>query len=110
MDVIHPMFFCLDPLNNFVISDCMFHSIRVFSPEGNLLHTIGRERHQQRMVLYSTGVAVTPNGRLVCVSEKRTTVYEYFNSYLLRVVNKCKLEGKLSIINAMNDQSVLYYV
>ena len=69
MDVIRPHFFCLDPLNNFVLSDYNSHSIRVFSPEGNLLHTIGREGHQQGMFYYPRGVAITPNGRLVCVSE-----------------------------------------
>ena len=37
MDVFYPSFFCLDPLNNFVLSDPYSHSIRVFSPEGNLL-------------------------------------------------------------------------
>ena len=68
MDVSDPYFFCLDPLNNFVISDLGFHSVRVFSPEGNLLHTIGREGHQPGMFHYPRGVAVTPN-RLVCVSE-----------------------------------------
>ena len=68
MDVLHPEFFCLDPLNNFVLSDRDSHSIRVFSPEGNLLHTIGREGHQQGMFNLPKGVAVTPNGRLVCVS------------------------------------------
>ena len=46
MDVLRPYFFCLDPLNNFVLSDYKSRSIRVFSSEGNLLHTIGREGHQ----------------------------------------------------------------
>ena len=68
MDVLCPLFFCLDALNNFVLSDYDSHSIRVFSPEGNLLHTIGRYGHQQGMFCYPTGVAVTPNGKLVCVS------------------------------------------
>ena len=68
MDVLRSEFFCLDPLNNFVISDCDSHSIRVFSPEGNLLHTIGREGHQQGMFYNPTGVAVTLNGRFFCVS------------------------------------------
>ena len=68
MDVEFPFFFCLDPLNNFIISDADSHSIRVFSPEGNLLHTIGREGYQPGMFDYPTGVAITPNGRLVCVS------------------------------------------
>ena len=67
MDVLHPCF-CFDPLNNFVLSDFKYHSIRVFSPEGNLLHTIGREGHQQGMFYHPRGVAVTANGRLVCVS------------------------------------------
>ena len=69
MDVLCPNFFCLDPLNNFVLSDFKSHSIRVFSPEGNLLHTIGREGHQQGMFSAPEGVAITPNGRLVCVSD-----------------------------------------
>ena len=67
--VLRPFFFCLDPLNNFVISDNDPHSIRVFFPEGNLLHTIGREGHQPGMLYRPSGVAVTPNRRLVCVSE-----------------------------------------
>ncbi|KAI6646797.1 hypothetical protein LOD99_9196 [Oopsacas minuta] len=68
MDVLCPVFFCLDPLNNFVISDRYSHSIRVFSPEGNLLHTIGTEGHQQGMFYKPQGIAITPNGRLVSVS------------------------------------------
>ena len=53
--------------HNFVISDSLSHSIRVFSPEGNLLHTIESEGHQQGMFYKPRGVAVVPNGRLVCV-------------------------------------------
>ena len=71
MDVLRSGFFCLDPLNNFVLSDYKSHSIRVFSPEGNLLHTIGREGYQQGMFYIPRGVAVTPNGRLVCVSANK---------------------------------------
>ena len=77
MDVLHPYFFCLDPLNNFVLSDRRSNSIRVFSPEGNLLHTIGREELQQAKFYNPYGVAVTPNGRLVCVS--------WSNKYGLRI-------------------------
>ena len=55
MDVSEPWFFCFDPLNNFVISDYGSHSIRVFSPEGNLLHTIGREGHQPWMLHWLKG-------------------------------------------------------
>ena len=79
MDVLYPSFFCLDPLNNFVLSDYNSHSIRVFSPEGNLLHTIGREGHQQRMFYCLEGVAVTPNGRLVCVSGNKNYGLQIFS-------------------------------
>ena len=78
MDVLGPLFFCLDPLNNFVISDYISHSIRVFSPEGNLLHTVGREGHEQGMFYYPEGVAVTPNGRLVCVSANQNYGLQIF--------------------------------
>ena len=67
MDALYPLFFCFDPLNNFVISDYSTTQIRVFSPEGNLLHTIRREGHQPG-IYQPTGVAITTNWRLVCVS------------------------------------------
>ena len=78
MDVLGPFFFCLDPLNNFVLSDVKSHSIRVFSPEGNLLHTIGREGHQQGMFNLPRGIAITPNGRLVCVSRNENYSLQIF--------------------------------
>ena len=78
MDVLYPAFFCLDPLNNLVLSDLESHSIRVFSPEGNLLHTIGREGHRPGMFHYPTGVAITPNSRLVCVSRNKNYDLQIF--------------------------------
>ena len=69
MDVLNPWFFCLDRNNNIVISDADAHCIRVFSPAGDLLYTIGREGHQQGMFYEPEGIAITPNGKLVCVSE-----------------------------------------
>ena len=78
MDVLQPLFFCLDPLNNFIVSDVKSHSIRVFSPDVNLLHTIGREGHQLGMFYYPAGVAVTPNGRLVCVSHNENYGLQIF--------------------------------
>ena len=68
MDVLYPYFFCLDHLNNFVISDFTFDSIFVFTSGGNLIHTIGSERHEPRTFHLPLGVAVTPNKRLVSVS------------------------------------------
>ena len=79
MDVLYPLFFCLDALNNFVLSDNESHSIRVFSPEGNLLHTIGREGHEQGMFYKPRGVAVTPNGKFVCVSRNENYGLQIFH-------------------------------
>ena len=78
MDVLEPYFFCLDSLNNFVLSDYKSHSIRVFSPEGNLLHKIGREGHQPGMFSHPRGVAITPNGRLVSMSENKNYSLQIF--------------------------------
>ena len=78
LDVLRPLFFCFDSLNIFVISDSKSHSIRVFSPEGNLLHTIGREGHQPGMFYCPRGVAVTPNRRLVCVSDNKNSGLQIF--------------------------------
>ena len=75
MDVLFPQFFCLDPFNNFVLSDIA--SIRVFSPEGNLLQR--REGNQPRSFSHqANGVAITPNGRLVCVSWNKNYCLQIF--------------------------------
>ena len=78
MDLLRPFCFCLDPLNNFIISDFMSHSIRVFSPEGNLLHTIGKQGHQPGLFFYPDGVALIPNRRLACVSWNRNFGLQIF--------------------------------
>ena len=78
MDVLDPWFFSWDPLSNIIISDCNSHSFCVFSPEGNLLHTIGREGHQPGMFNSPYGVAVTPNRRLVCVSQNENYGLQIF--------------------------------
>ena len=72
MDVSDPRFFCLDPLYNFVLSDYWGDSIRVFSPEGNLLHSIEGMSQRPR------GVAITSNGRLVSVSGDMNYVLQIF--------------------------------
>lgn len=66
MNVLCPLFFCLDSHDNIIISDLGSHSICVYSPEGNLLHGIGRD--QQRTFNLLQGVAIIPNGKLICAS------------------------------------------
>ena len=53
-DALEPYFFCLDSLHNFIISDFGSNSIRVFSPEDNLLYTIGREGQITFLVILVT--------------------------------------------------------
>ena len=66
-----PFFFCFDPLNNFVISDQLSHSIRVFSPEGNLLHTIRKEGHQQGIFYLSYRSSYNSKREIsLCVMER----------------------------------------
>ena len=71
MDVLEPRFFCLDPLNNFVLSDNGSRSIRSFSQEGHLRQTIGREGDQRGIFEYLQGIAISSNGRLFCTSWNR---------------------------------------
>ena len=80
MNALYPVFFCFDPLNNFVISDSETNIVRVFSPEGNLLHTVGRKGHQPGGLYRPTEVAITPNGRSVCVSWNENYCLQIFPS------------------------------
>ena len=79
LEGLRSLFFCLDPLNNFVLTDWKYHSIHVFSPEGNLLHTIRKEDHQPGMFYNARGLTITPNGRLICVSDNENYGLQIFN-------------------------------
>ena len=78
MDMFRPVFFCLDPFDNFVLSDWKSHSIRIFSSEVNLLHMIGRKGDQPRMLYEPKGVVITPNRKLVCVSFNKNCGLQIF--------------------------------
>ena len=67
--VLEPLFFCLDSLSNIVLRDLEFHSIRVFSPKGYLLHTIVGKDREPGMLRGPMGIAITANGRLACVAQ-----------------------------------------
>ncbi|KAI6661130.1 NHL repeat containing protein [Oopsacas minuta] len=60
MQVTAANFFCVDGHNNIIISDYPGDKIKVFSPEGDLLHWI---RHT-----YPTGILIANNSKLVCIS------------------------------------------
>ena len=61
VDERYPPSFCLDPLDNFVI--CEGDSTHVFSPEGNLLHSIKKGDLPGRSVIWGiTRIAILQTG------------------------------------------------
>ena len=62
-------FFCLDELNNLVISDRSADNIKIFSPAGDLLHTIGQEGDEAGKFNEPYGIAILNRTKLVCISE-----------------------------------------
>ena len=79
-------FFRLDEFNNIVISDCMADSIKVFSPAGDLLHSIGQRGQQAGMFDSPHGIAIINKTKLVCVSENEKLGLQIFTAisvYLL---------------------------
>ena len=72
-------FFCLDKHNNIVISDYSADTIKVFSPAGDFLHTIGQEGHEAGMFYSPYGIAIN-NNKLVCVSHNRNYGLQIFSA------------------------------
>ena len=79
MQVKGAYFFCLDGQNNIVISDYYAHNIKVFSPAGDLLHTIGQEGREAGMFYYPTGIAIN-NNKLICLSNNRNFGLQIFSA------------------------------
>ena len=76
MQISGAFFFCLDKQNNIVISDYGDDNIKIFSPEGDLLHTIGQEAG----MFYSPyGIAIN-NNKLVCVSHNKNFGLQIFSA------------------------------
>ena len=59
-------FFCLDKQQNILISDWADSSIKVFSQEGALLHTLGCTQKRKKKI-EPTGIVVT-NDKIICAS------------------------------------------
>ncbi|KAI6654164.1 PEP-CTERM domain protein [Oopsacas minuta] len=71
-------FFCLDERDNILISDCEANQIKVFSPEGDLLHTIGQRGHEAGMFDYPVGIT-THNNKCICLSNNQKFVLQIFS-------------------------------
>ena len=60
------LYFCLDKQQNILISDYIDSSIKVFSQEGALLHTLGCTQEKEKKIK-PTGIVVT-NNKIICAS------------------------------------------
>ena len=79
MQVNRAYFFCLDGHNNIVISDWSAHNIKVFSPEGDLLHTIEQQGQQAGMFKYPEGIAIN-NKKLICLSNNSNFCLQIYSA------------------------------
>ena len=79
MQIERAFFFCLDKHNNIVISDYNCDTIKVFSPAGDLLHTVGQRGDEAGMFDSPFGIAINNNNKLVCVSENKNYGLQIFS-------------------------------
>ena len=63
-----PWFFCLDPAGNILITDCYSHNVKIFSPYGQLMHTIGKEGHGRGELYCPWGICLSQTGTIFVVS------------------------------------------
>ena len=68
MQVKGARFFCLDGHNNILISDHWNHTFRVFSPAGDLLHTIREREHVPEVFSYPLCIRLLNNKRLITLN------------------------------------------
>ena len=59
--------FCFDKQQNILISDGGDNSIKVFSQEGALLHTLGHTQEEEKRII-SRGIVVTNDNKIICSS------------------------------------------
>ena len=60
--------FCFDKRQNILISDCVDNSIKVFSQEGALLHTLGHTQEEEKKII-PMGIVVTNDNKIICSSD-----------------------------------------
>ena len=66
--VCFPDFFCLDPAGNILISDYFHNNIKILSPSGQLMHTIGKEGHGRGELFFPYGICLSQTGTIFIVS------------------------------------------
>ena len=66
--VYSPRFFCLDPAGNILITDYYRHNIKILSPSGLLMHTIGKRGHGRGELYGPMGICLSRIGTISVVS------------------------------------------
>ena len=66
--VYNPRFFCLDPVGNILITDYNRHNIKILSPSGQLMHTIGKEGYERGELFCPYGIRLSQTGTIFVVS------------------------------------------
>ena len=79
MQIERAYFFHLDKRNNIVISDFNSDTIKVFSPAGDCLHTIGQKGQEAGMFDSPHGIAIN-NNKLVCISNNKIFGLQIFST------------------------------
>ena len=79
MQIERAYFFHLDKRNNIIISDFNSDTIKVFSPAGDLLHTIGQKGQEAGMFDSPHGIAIN-NNKLVCISNNKIFGLQIFST------------------------------
>ena len=63
-----PLFFCLDTGGNILISDCQRHNIKILSPSGQFIYTIGKRGHERGELYYPFGICLSQTGTTFVIS------------------------------------------
>ena len=71
-------FLCLDRQSNIIVSDTFAHNVKVFSPEGDLIATIGQEGTEPGEFKSPSGIDVDKDGRIVVVDRKDNHMLQFF--------------------------------
>ena len=64
----NPVFFCLDPAGNILITDYWRNNIKILSPSGQLMHRIGKGGDGRGELYQPCGVCLSQTGTIIVVS------------------------------------------
>ena len=74
----NPQFFCLDPAGNILITDYNRNNIKILSPSGQLMHTIGKEGHGRGELSCPMGICLSQTGTISVVSHSSNFCLQSF--------------------------------